>query len=61
MKEITVKNNELGLNIMINGELNLKEMDAGDFAVLASVLELIVSRQYENYVKRKKCPDSVKK
>ena len=61
MKEITVKNNELGLNIMINGEPDLKEMDAGDFAVLASVLELIVSRQYENYVKRKKCPDSVKK
>ena len=54
MKEITVKNNEPGLNIMINGEPDLKEMDAGDFAVLASVLELIVSRQYENYVKRKK-------
>lgn len=61
MKEITVKNNELGLSIMINGEPDLKEMDVGDFAVLASVLELIVSKQYENYVKRKKCPDSVKK
>ena len=54
MKEIAVKNNELGLKIMINGEPDLKEMDEGDFTVLASVLELIVSRQYENYVKRKK-------
>ena len=54
MKEITVKNNELGLGITINGEPDLKEMDEGDFTVLASVLELIVSRQYENYVKRKK-------
>ena len=53
MKEITVRGNELGLKILIDGEPDLRELPDDDLTVLATVLEVIIERRYTNYIKRK--------
>ena len=53
MQEITVRNNELGLKVFIDGEPALKELPDDDLTVLATVLEVIIERRYANYIKRK--------
>ena len=53
LKEITVRGNETGLAVFIDGEPDLKELSSDELTVLATVLEVVISRQYENYVKRK--------
>lgn len=53
MKEITVKNNYFGLTILIDGEPNFAELTSEELAVLATVFEVVITRQYENYIKRK--------
>lgn len=53
MKEITVRGNELGLKIFIDGEPDLKELSSDELTVLATVLEVIIERRYTNYIKRK--------
>ena len=53
MKEITVRGNELGLKIFIDGEPDLRELPDDDLTVLATVLEVIIERRYTNYIKRK--------
>lgn len=53
MQEITVRNNELGLKVFIDGEPNLRELPDDELTVLATVLEVIIERRYTSYVKRK--------
>jgi hypothetical protein len=53
LKEITVRENELGLKIFIDGEPDLRELPDDDLTVLATVLEVIIERRYANYIKRK--------
>ena len=53
MQEITVRNNELGLQVFIDGEPNLRELPDDELTVLATVLEVIIERRYANYIKRK--------
>lgn len=53
LKEITVRENETGLAVFIDGEPDLKELSSDELTVLATVLEVVISRQYENYIKRK--------
>lgn len=54
MREISLKENNTGLKVFIDGEPNFKEMSEENLTVLATVLELTISRLYENYVKRKR-------
>lgn len=53
MKEITVKPNDLNLKVYINGEPDLSQMDNSDFTLLATILEVTLSKHLENYKKRK--------
>ena len=53
MQEITVRNNELGLKVFIDGEPNLRELPDDELTVLATVLEVIIERRYTSYIKRK--------
>jgi hypothetical protein len=53
MQEITVRNNQLGLQVFIDGEPNLRELPDDELTVLATVLEVIIERRYTNYIKRK--------
>lgn len=53
MKEITVRGNDTGLKVFVDGEPNLNELEDADLTVLATVLEVIIERQFENYTKRK--------
>lgn len=53
MQEINVKGNETGLRVFIYGEPNLLSMPEEEINILATVLEMVISKQYENYTKRK--------
>ena len=53
MKEITARENELGLKVFIDGEPDLKELPDDELTVLATVLEVIIERRYTTYIKRK--------
>lgn len=53
MQEINVKGNETGLRVFIDGEPNLLSMPEEKINILATVLEMVISKQYENYTKRK--------
>ena len=53
MQEIAVRNNQLGLQVFIDGEPNLRELPDDELTVLATVLEVIIERRYANYIKRK--------
>ena len=53
MQEITVRNNQLGLQVFIDGEPNLRELPDDELTVLATVLEVIIERRYTTYIKRK--------
>ena len=53
MTEITVKGNTLGLKVFIDEEPKLKELPNDELTVLATVLEVIIERRYESYMKRK--------
>ena len=53
MQEITVRNNQLGLQVFIDGEPSLRELPDDELTVLATVLEVIIERRYANYIKRK--------
>lgn len=53
MKEITVRENELGLKVFIDGEPDLRELPDKELTVIATVLEVIIERRYTSYIKRK--------
>ena len=53
MQEITVRDNELGLKVFIDGEPNLRELPEDELTVLVTVLEVIIERRYMSYIKRK--------
>ena len=53
MQEINVKGNETGLRVFIDEEPNLLSMPEEEINILATVLEMVISKQYENYTKRK--------
>ena len=53
MQEINVKGNETGLRVFIDGEPSLLSMPEEEINILATVLEMVISKQYENYTKRK--------
>lgn len=53
MQEINVKGNETGLRVFIDVEPNLLSMPEEEINILATVLEMVISKQYENYTKRK--------
>ena len=53
MREIVVTPNTLDLKVYVNGEPQLSELNNDELTLMAAVLELIVSKQFENYTKRK--------
>ena len=53
MREIVVTPNTLDLKVYVNGEPQLSELYNDELTLMAAVLELIVSKQFENYTKRK--------
>ena len=53
MREITVRENKLGLTVFIDGEPNLADFTSDELTVLATVFEVVISKQHENYNKRK--------
>ena len=53
MTEITVRENQTGLKVFIDGEPNLKDLPDDELTVLATVLEVIIERRYTTYIKRK--------
>lgn len=60
MQEIMVKGNNTGLRVFIDGEPDLRSM-TDELEIIATVLEMVISKQYENYVKRKSQPAQRKK
>ena len=60
MQEIMVKGNNSGLRVFIDGEPDLRSMP-DELEIIATVLEMVISKQYENYVKRKSQPSQRKK
>lgn len=60
MQEIMVKGNNTGLKVFIDGELDLRSMP-NEMDIIANVLEMVISKQYENYVKRKSYLDKKQK
>ena len=48
-----MRGNDTGLKVFVDGEPNLNELEDADLTVLATVLEVIIERQFENYTKRK--------
>ncbi len=61
MKQITLKGEDKKLNIFIDGKPNFKALPEEDLMVLATVFENIISRRYEQYIKRKECGKKQKK
>ena len=53
LKEICAKTNPLGLRVFVNGEPKLSEMEATEFSLMASTLELAISQEFDDYIKRK--------
>ena len=53
MKEICAKRNSLGLRVFVNGEPQLSQMEATEFSLMASTLELAISQEFDDYMKRK--------
>ena len=53
LKEICAKTNPLGLRVFVNGEPQLSQMEATEFSLMASTLELAISQEFDNYMKRK--------
>jgi hypothetical protein len=53
LKEICAKANQLGLRIFVNGEPQLSQMEATEFSLMASTLELAISQEFDDYMKRK--------
>ena len=53
LKEICAKTNPLGLRVFVNGEPQLSQMEATEFSLMASTLELVISQYFDDYNKRK--------
>lgn len=53
MKEICAKTNQLGLRIFVNGEPQLSHMEATEFSLMASTLEVAISQYFDDRNKRK--------
>lgn len=60
MQEIMVKGNNTGLRVFIDGEPDLRSMP-NELDIIANVLEMVISKQHENYVKRKSYLDKKQK
>ena len=52
MKEICMKTNPLSLHVFVNGEPQLSQMEATEFSLMASTLELAISQHFDDYIKR---------
>ena len=55
MQEVTVKGNKTGLRVFIDGEPDLRSMP-DELEIIAIVLEMVISKQHEKYIKRKSQP-----
>ena len=55
MQEVTVKGNNTGLRVFIDGEPDLRSMP-DELEIIATVLEMVISKQHEKYIKRKSQP-----
>lgn len=53
LKEICAKTNPLGLRVFVNGEPQLSQMEATEFSLMASTLELAISQYFDDCNKRK--------
>ena len=53
LKEICAKTNPLGLRVFVNGEPQLSQMEATELSLMASTLELAISQEFDDYMKRK--------
>ncbi len=60
MQEINIRGNKTGLQVLVNGEPDFTILSNEELTLLGTVFELVISKQYENYVKRKE-RDSPKK
>lgn len=60
MQEVTVKGNNTGLRVFIDGEPDLRSMP-DELEIIATVLEMVISKQHEKYIKRKSQPAQRKK
>lgn len=57
LKEICAKTNPLGLRVFVNGEPKLSEMEATEFSLMASTLELAISQDFDNDVRKREKRD----
>ena len=53
MREVNLKENKTGLKVFVDGDIDFKEKPEEELLVLATVFEMIISRQFESYIKRK--------
>ena len=53
LKEICAKTNPLGLRVFVNGEPEFSQMEATELSLMASTLELAISQEFDDYMKRK--------
>ncbi len=61
MREVTVRGNKTGLRVFVNGEPDFAVVSDEDMTLFGTVLELVISKQYENYAKRKERESPKKK
>ncbi len=57
LKEICMKTNPLGLRVFINCEPQLSQMEATELSLMASTLELAISQEFDDYMKREENQD----
>ena len=57
LKEICAKRNSLGLRVFVNGEPQLSKMEATEFSLMASTLELAISQDFDNDVRKREKRD----
>ena len=54
MKEVTLKESDVGLKVFVNGEPDLKELPADELKVFVTALEILIEKRFNSYIKRRR-------
>ena len=54
MQEVIIKNNPLGLKILVNGNPDLRQLSSTEMKVFVRQSEMLIYEMYEKNEKRKK-------
>ena len=54
VKEVTLKESDVGLKVFVNGEPDLKELPADELKVFVTALEILIEKRFNSYIKRRR-------